>query len=78
MDKTNSYMDDTEMIQQKAENISGLLAIILLFLDTAKEDKQLIGALKCLYDEIITLRDLSNSLSEKVFNKTAKGIDINE
>ena len=78
MDKTNSYMDYTEMIQQKAENISGLLAIILLFLDTAKEDKQLTGALKCLYNEIITLRNLSNSLSEKVFNKTAKGIDINE
>ena len=78
MNKIDSYIDDTEMIQQKTENIAGLLAIIILFLDTAKEDNQLIGALKCLYDEITTLRDLSNSLSEKVFNKTAKGIDINE
>ena len=78
MDKTNNYMDDTEMIQQKAENISGLLAIIILFLDTAQEDNQLIGALKCLYDEIITLRDLSRTLCDKVFDNTEKGSVINE
>ncbi len=78
MNEKNEYRDNIEIIQQKSENTAGFIAIILLFLDGNSDDKQLLGALKCLSDEIFTIRDLSRMLCDKVFDNIEKGSDINE